>query len=105
LRVASSGDFVAQAKGVAGDRLPGVLAWVKLPLVTDHWSPATGHRQPDMQMNYHELTDELVRTLTADPREQALRLGPASAARALLALYERECDGDPRAIAAVRIAQ
>jgi hypothetical protein len=37
--------------------------------------------------------------------EQAMRLGPASAARALLEVYERECDGDPRAIAAVRIAQ
>jgi hypothetical protein len=37
--------------------------------------------------------------------EQAMRLGPASAARALLDVYERECNGDPRAIAAVRIAQ
>jgi hypothetical protein len=37
--------------------------------------------------------------------EQAMRLGPASAARALLDLYERECHGDPRAIAAVRTAQ
>ena len=37
--------------------------------------------------------------------EQAMRLGPASAARALLDVYEKECNGDPRAIAAVRIAQ
>jgi hypothetical protein len=37
--------------------------------------------------------------------EQAMRLGPASAARALLDVYERECNGEPRAIAAVRIAQ
>jgi hypothetical protein len=37
--------------------------------------------------------------------EQAMRLGPASAARALLEIYERECDGDARAIAAVRAAQ
>jgi hypothetical protein len=36
--------------------------------------------------------------------EQAMRLGPASAARALLDLYEREADGDSRAIAAVRNA-
>lgn len=36
--------------------------------------------------------------------EQAMRLGPASAARALLDIYERECDGDARAIAAVRAA-
>lgn len=34
--------------------------------------------------------------------EQAMRLGPASAARDLLAIYEKECDGDPRAIDAVR---
>lgn len=34
--------------------------------------------------------------------EQSMRLGPASAAQALLDLYERECGGDPRAIAAVR---
>jgi hypothetical protein len=36
--------------------------------------------------------------------EQAMRLGPASAARDLLALYEREAGGDPRAIGAVRAA-
>jgi lincosamide nucleotidyltransferase B/F len=36
--------------------------------------------------------------------EQAMRLGPVSAARSLLDLYERECDGDARAIAAVRAA-
>lgn len=35
--------------------------------------------------------------------EQAMRLGPVSAARELLSIYERECDGDPRAIAAVRV--
>ncbi|MFP5246260.1 MAG: aminoglycoside 6-adenylyltransferase [Thermoanaerobaculia bacterium] len=34
--------------------------------------------------------------------EQALRLGPASAARDMLAIYEKECGGDPRAISAVR---
>lgn len=34
--------------------------------------------------------------------EQAMRLGPAHATRALLDIYERECAGDPRAIAAVR---
>jgi hypothetical protein len=34
--------------------------------------------------------------------EQAMRLGPAHAARALLDIYERECSGDARAIAAVR---
>lgn len=34
--------------------------------------------------------------------EQAMRLGPVSAARELLVLYEKECDGDARAIAAVR---
>jgi hypothetical protein len=34
--------------------------------------------------------------------EQAMRLGPASAARELLAVYERECGGDARATAAVR---
>ncbi|HEX6100944.1 MAG TPA: hypothetical protein VF432_31795 [Thermoanaerobaculia bacterium] len=36
--------------------------------------------------------------------EQAMRLGPASAAKALLELYERECGGDPRALAAVQTA-
>jgi hypothetical protein len=36
--------------------------------------------------------------------EQAMRLGPASAARALLEIYERECNGDPREIAAIRAA-
>jgi hypothetical protein len=36
--------------------------------------------------------------------EQAMRLGPASAARDLLVLYEREAGGDTRAIAAVRAA-
>lgn len=35
--------------------------------------------------------------------EQAMRLGPLSAARDLLAIYEKECGGDPRAIAAVRV--
>ncbi|HYH05931.1 MAG TPA: hypothetical protein VEK11_02620 [Thermoanaerobaculia bacterium] len=34
--------------------------------------------------------------------EQAMRLGPASAARELLVIYEKECGGDPRAISAVR---
>lgn len=34
--------------------------------------------------------------------DQALRLGPASAAREMLAIYEREAGGDARAIAAVR---
>jgi hypothetical protein len=34
--------------------------------------------------------------------EQAMRLGPASAARELLAIYERECNGDARALGAVR---
>lgn len=34
--------------------------------------------------------------------EQAMRLGPASAARELLGIYERECGGDPRAINALR---
>ena len=36
--------------------------------------------------------------------EQAMRLGPASAAAALIDLYEREAGGDERAIAAVRNA-
>lgn len=36
--------------------------------------------------------------------DQALRLGPAAAAREMLAIYEQECGGDPRAIAAVRSA-
>lgn len=36
--------------------------------------------------------------------EQAMRLGPASAAEALLGLYERECGGDARAVRAVRAA-
>jgi hypothetical protein len=36
--------------------------------------------------------------------EQAMRLGPASAARALLEIYETEGHGDARAIAAIRIA-
>lgn len=34
--------------------------------------------------------------------EQSMRLDPASAAKALLELYERECGGDERAITAVR---
>lgn len=34
--------------------------------------------------------------------EQAMRLGPASAAKAFLELYARECGGEARAIAAVR---
>ncbi len=34
--------------------------------------------------------------------EQGMRLGPASAAKALLELYERECRGDERGINAVR---
>lgn len=36
--------------------------------------------------------------------EQAMRLGPSSAATALLELYEAECGGDERAIHAVRTA-
>lgn len=36
--------------------------------------------------------------------EQAMRLGPSSAAAALIDLYERECGGDARAIAALRNA-
>jgi len=34
--------------------------------------------------------------------EQAMRLGPVSAARELLSIYEKECGGDARAIAAIR---
>ncbi len=36
--------------------------------------------------------------------EQAMRLGPVSAARELLAVYEKECRGDERAVRAVRVA-
>jgi hypothetical protein len=36
--------------------------------------------------------------------DQAMRLGPAAAARELLAVYEAEGGGDPRAVAAVRAA-
>ena len=45
-----------------------------------------------------------LRRLDHHAMEQAMRLGPASAARELLEIYEHECDGDPRAIAAVRAA-
>jgi hypothetical protein len=72
-----------------------------------------------MHGNYHAFTEQLVATLTADSRgggpdnldplrrfdyhdlEQAMRLGPAAAATALLELYEREAGGDARAVEAV----
>ena len=43
-----------------------------------------------------------LRRFSHESVEAAMRLDAASAANALLELYERECDGDARAVAAVR---